>query len=357
MAPGPTEIAYGTKKINRLAAETDLPVVSANLEGFQTYAILNKNSEHTRVLVTSVIDPALLSKEQGAAKDPVPALQRIHRQVPHDLFVVVIHAGAEAVSSIIDQCPDIDLVIDGTASEFRPEQPAGNRPPVVANNTQGMYLAYIDYAFNGRNRTKFSEPVQIKADVEKVAQDPIIRALIEEYDCQRQDFLKRQSKTRPASSNDREARTSYIGSQSCQVCHPEINDNWRDSRHAEAMDSLFSMSRQNDPDCLTCHVTGTAQKSATDVRWSRKGHTMGGVQCEACHGPGADHSRNPICFGMLAVDENTCIQCHTRFQDPSFDYHDDLYKIDHGGMNLELKSNAEQRQQECGSRQKEPPLI
>jgi hypothetical protein len=69
--------------------------------------------------------------------------------------------------------------------------------------------------------------------------------------------------------------------------------------------------------CAGCHTTGF---DASTGSWSEDG-----VQCEACHGPGAEHVAlagdparivNPA---LLEFDEQTdiCGQCHLRGQDPS----------------------------------------
>ena len=42
-------------------------------------------------------------------RSPVAALRDVKKQVPHDLFVAIIHADEKMVSSILEQCPGIDV--------------------------------------------------------------------------------------------------------------------------------------------------------------------------------------------------------------------------------------------------------
>lgn len=341
IAPGVSEIVAGLEKLNQMAENVSLQMISANLPGFMPYAVLLKNRGRMKVLVTSVMDPDLLIKRDTvpakAPADPVSVLRRIHERIPHDLFVVIMHADPEMISTVVEKCPGIDLVIDALSSDFSLKQTPGGSPPIVANNKEGMYVAYVDY--DGRNEKDvpiFSDPVAQRAVVGQVAEDSQISALVKEYELKRRNKLREKTDARQPEAEFK-VRSHYVGSRSCTLCHAEINDSWASSRHAEAMDSLVEQSRQNDPDCLLCHVTGMEKQppSSTGL-WIKEDHPMAGVQCEACHGPGADHSQNPENFDMRKVDENTCTRCHTKFKDPGFDYSRDIYKVKHGQVKIGL---------------------
>lgn len=95
--------------------------------------------------------------------------------------------------------------------------------------------------------------------------------------------------------------------------------------------------RNNDPDCMSCHVTGMDEQPQASVYLGMsEEHPMAGVQCEACHGPGAEHSRNPSETAMLWVNERTCNRCHTDYTDPDFDYNRDVSIVNHGRVNIGL---------------------
>jgi len=332
ITPGVSEITHDLKQLQKITTDLNVKIVSANLPDLTPYVMLKKNRGRMNVLVTSVIDPALIPEDKASLQktvhDPVSALRHIQQQTPHDLFVVIIHGDQEMMSSVITQCPGIDLVIDGTTtSEIIPGQPRNGSPPVVANNNVGMYMAYIDYAGNDEDLLTFSDPVRIRATVGEVVEDPRIVSLIQEYNKKRKKLLRQHAEKVRGSKIELKAHTHYVGSQSCQLCHPENNDCWASTRHAEALDSLSAMSRQNDPNCFYCHVTGVEKKSSHKMLWTKGNHLMPGVQCEACHGPGRGHSENPQSVNMLSVSKNTCTRCHTEFKDPGFDFHQDLNKL------------------------------
>ena len=64
--------------------------------------------------------------------------------------------------------------------------------------------------------------------------------------------------------------------------------------------------------------------SISDTPW------MTNVQCEACHGPGANHAQNPLKNKMRSADEKGCLVCHTKDTDPEFDFHNKFQLIKHG---------------------------
>jgi predicted CXXCH cytochrome family protein len=111
----------------------------------------------------------------------------------------------------------------------------------------------------------------------------------------------------------------YMGAQTCNECHTETVDNWRQTGHASAFSSLEKSGQQDLPDCLRCHVVG----------YGRSGGFLGpeltmelaGVQCESCHGPGKSHSDEPDALNIVSMPgEEVCRTCHTIGQAPNFDY-------------------------------------
>mgnify|MGYP001769630181 CR=1 FL=1 len=110
---------------------------------------------------------------------------------------------------------------------------------------------------------------------------------------------------------------NYKGLAYCKMCHAEKFNGWQQARHAKALDSLKKTNQHDLPECVKCHVTGYGQSGGfIDSELTPE---MGGVQCEACHGPGSRHTGGKK--DIVAVPgEDTCRQCHTVGQDPKFDY-------------------------------------
>ena len=113
-------------------------------------------------------------------------------------------------------------------------------------------------------------------------------------------------------------QAEYVGLTKCAACHFAQYKIWKTSTHGKALDNLPTKYRQ-DAECLKCHATGHGHDSAPSVG------SLTGISCEACHGPGGEHSKHALRFvdegiteaGLnrlrtsiqpVAVDQ--CIKCH-----------------------------------------------
>lgn len=133
------------------------------------------------------------------------------------------------------------------------------------------------------------------------------------------------------------AEGGLVGAQACKTCHNTEAmerrwDTWMNTSHADAMETLKSewsarIAKEKGlarpaweaPECLRCHVTGyDAAKSAAPARID----PADGIQCETCHGPGADHVRDAqlkwvekqeavdVSAHIDMPDKENCLQCH-----------------------------------------------
>jgi hypothetical protein len=117
-------------------------------------------------------------------------------------------------------------------------------------------------------------------------------------------------------------RHAYVGVGKCKMCHMPYFKAWSETDHAEAF-TLLKAEKNEDKNkkCLKCHTTG----------FGRGGYALGekapdfrGVQCEACHGPGADYMKvmkdeaKARAAGLVyPVPESVCIGCHNK-ESPAF---------------------------------------
>lgn len=65
-------------------------------------------------------------------------------------------------------------------------------------------------------------------------------------------------------------------------------------------------------DCASCHTTAYTPRGNQDDRPGLTGSwAFGGVQCEACHGPGSRHLEQPLSYPLLIErDSVACQRCH-----------------------------------------------
>jgi len=154
----------------------------------------------------------------------------------------------------------------------------------------------------------------------------------------------------------------YVGVKKCRKCHRKKKQGeqyriWKESAHAKA---FLDLSLENEkaresakkkgiegdpqkaPECLKCHVTayGVDKKwIAVDKKTGKPSIRMeDGVQCESCHGPGADYRKKKIMRkilkerltsknnvsktaeekGLIIPTEETCTKCHNE-ESPNWD--------------------------------------
>lgn len=104
----------------------------------------------------------------------------------------------------------------------------------------------------------------------------------------------------------------YAWADACKTCHADIYASWQRTKHANAVDRL-SKSEQDQP-CINCHTTGGAGRVERDGKFVSRG-----VQCEACHGPGAAHAADPSNKITLSrtPSAQVCEACHSE-KSPKF---------------------------------------
>lgn len=118
----------------------------------------------------------------------------------------------------------------------------------------------------------------------------------------------------------------FSGSARCSECHVSQTDFWKNTGHAGAFQTLVQQRQDFNLDCLPCHVThdvkayqkGTAEK----VNLAGLPPELRGVGCESCHGPGEEHSSNPMHVqpGTIKVEEAVCLNCHSERHSPDFSF-------------------------------------
>lgn len=126
-----------------------------------------------------------------------------------------------------------------------------------------------------------------------------------------------------------QAAHTYVGAKACGMCHKTEKQGgqfgiWEKTKHAQAYTTLTTQAANDiakakgittpaaeSPACLKCHaIVGDAK---ADVK--------NGVQCESCHGPGADYKSltvmkdegKAVAAGLKVFKDNAAIekQCRT----------------------------------------------
>lgn len=118
----------------------------------------------------------------------------------------------------------------------------------------------------------------------------------------------------------------YVGVTTCSSCHTDEFKRWEKSSHANAIKSLKSVNKHEDPECLICHTTGMGKFGGFIS--VTKNSEFSNVQCEACHAAGRKHAEVPQ-VNNAAMANQQCITCHTREHSPNFQFANYWPKITH----------------------------
>jgi predicted CXXCH cytochrome family protein len=110
----------------------------------------------------------------------------------------------------------------------------------------------------------------------------------------------------------------------CGNCHVGHQADWKQTHHANAFADLVGTGRAQ-ASCYGCHtVSEKGNGLASPAGWNAKADSAyKDVQCESCHGPGAEHvkapenrSKWPLARLTLTLANQSCAACHTGVHTP-----------------------------------------
>lgn len=114
----------------------------------------------------------------------------------------------------------------------------------------------------------------------------------------------------------------FVSSSTCAACHTAHYIQWANTKHYRSMDSVMLKAYEFEPSCLACHGSVTEKESALPK--------FAAVECEQCHGPGAEHAAKPAKgYGRINDLKTLCSSCHTQKTNPAFDAQAAWMKIKH----------------------------
>lgn len=386
-SPGPADFAAGTATLKELLKKAAFPVVSANLVDpasrkllFPAYTVAEIGG--LRLGITGVSEPVSTIPQltgEAQALDPVPALREVLTELAPKVHRVLVLArpGGETRFEI-SALEGVDFVIGAPGDVGIGDAQAANLALVASVSDRGQRVGSISVQLESERKGYYRGERMLALEQEiREAQERVSKAraegdealaaanekLIEFRDADlaklkgrmgflanffdvdenvepnEQQFLlvdnfRRQQERRAREVYGRgwekylKDQQDFAGAQACMGCHQGQYEHWLGTRHASAFTSLEKTHQTSDNDCLKCHTTGYQNAFTGDYA----PELFRGVQCEACHGESASHSREPrVVKTPWVIKSITCRRCHGIQHGEKFDFEEALPRMLHPG--------------------------
>lgn len=288
----------------------------------------------------SVIDPSM------ALKEVVPKMQA----AGCDLMILLANTSTKETQALAKEFPAFDFVVCPGDSEVAPDKVIdipGTKTKLIETGHKGTYLPMLGIYDNPSEPFKyqlvpldarFPDSKEMHENMRKYQKDLETIGLLQLVNNRSEFKLGR----------------TFVGSEACGDCHSSAMEVFEDSPHAHATKTLVELkpSRQFDPECLSCHVTGWNPQKFFPYKSGylgiNKTPKLIDNGCENCHGPASKHvamenddsqtdaAREPFRAELrLEIGENEgnkkgqksdgkvikmCLECHDGDNSPKFDF-------------------------------------
>ena len=179
--------------------------------------------------------------------------------------------------------------------------------------TLGLLALYLDA--NGKLARHYATELALTGEVDESV--PIRQLLTDFYQTVAQENSTHTAVLFADQALEQQRGNGYVSATACQQCHEQEYLQWSATRHAFAYQTLLKKERYFDAGCVSCHTTGFGYPTGFHIADSDA--TLGGVQCETCHGPGKQHVGNPKKSNIRSgKDTSLCLACHDPEHSPGF---------------------------------------
>ena len=283
--------------------------------------------------------------------DPIAAVRRAALQNARaDLIAVLGRLSPSTIRRVADSCPDIDLIIstDYDGHQWLKHGSAGRRMMAAEDSSGFLGRTLVLYTYKGQyglasarlgvDRSGYivsAEPTEYWLGEDVPDESAVRDRLNRFYDSIGEMQMAQESVHAPLSGDPYWQGRPYVGAAACAACHDAQYAQWKTTPHATAYKTLLDRHRHYQPSCISCHVVGFGSKFG--YRVGQPEDPLGNVQCEVCHGPGADHVSNPGATNIRRqVPERVCLECHDSDHSDNFIYSERLPMVRHDAAQLSL---------------------
>jgi hypothetical protein len=343
---GGREAMIPARTLTSLAAVSPVPLVSASLVDAQTrkellapYQIVEL--EGIRVGILGVVSPDSVPTP-GEGLTVLGLNEAIDRHLPglvakSDVVILLAFAKETEMRRLARDYFEFSLILGGDVSGPTQEIIRENDSMILFTTNQARTVGTLTAGLSGGTRQRLVNPTyKIRLLEETIPQNEGLRQLVREY--------RAEIRRTPLTIDDPHAvdpnaipgvspTAKFVGSASCQSCHPQSHEVWQKSGHAHAFETLKKSGSDADPHCIKCHTVGFGQPSG--YRRPLGVDSLVDVGCESCHGPGSEHLEKhlhgkPTAFKFRPLGPGDCKSCHFGEFSRPFDWEKFWPGISHG---------------------------
>jgi hypothetical protein len=234
-----------------------------------------------------------------------------------EVVILLSQLGFWDTLELLNRFPEIQIAIVGNEGRTVQSPIHYNSAIIVMPGNRGQYLGELDLTFDKQGHI-LSSSGQLIPLTENIPDDPEISALVAEFKHRVDDRVaETDTLSHQVTDNSQISNGEYVGAISCQGCHTWIYTKWQVTPHRNAFQTLYREKQVNNEKCVVCHSVGYGKGGFTSVDDTPQ---LMNVQCESCHGKGAQHVDNPKIPMPLKITETTCRECHCGEWEKGFDF-------------------------------------
>lgn len=264
-------------------------------------------------------------------KDPTDVAEEVIPEARQacDVLILLAHMDRTELDALLADFPEVDIAVQGhdpKSSAFGTPERSGNAL-VLKATSQGQYIGDLSFSLDANKHiASFDNRVHFLDDA--YPDDEATVKLVDEFEAENRKLQKvLYAKSQLRGSRGTPGANRYVGVGTCQSCHVDAFNVYMHTQHAHAYETLSAQFVHRDTNCVGCHVTGWKDVGGfTGTQFRGDPVDLIDVQCEACHGPGSEHRRDG---SYRQAARESCVKCHTKNDDPEFDFAKDWPKIAH----------------------------
>lgn len=260
----------------------------------------------------------VIAKQGFTFADPVETAKTTLAEVKDkaDINIIVGYFKPGTANKLATQNSDLDLIISYDERGFVHDPKQVNNALILYASRQSKYLGELRFYADANGEIERFTNRYVELD-SVIPDDPAMLETTKKARAEIGIVQQRMAEEIAAAHAAKGNQTSlYVTSETCANCHQAEYDKWKQTRHSHAFTILETKNRAFDNACVGCHSVGFQKQGFINIKATPQ---LAHVQCESCHGPGAEHAAKPQKgFYKTPSTPSACITCHDRENSPDF---------------------------------------